>query len=616
MVSVRRPVTLECLEGRVLFHAGEDLQSALFGENAPTMASSSAILQLGEGEADSSDLIALAKAITASGAKFFGAGWCPHCTAQKQFFEDGQRYLPFVEVTNPDHSLNAVGIANNITTYPTWVFPDGTRLTTESPPEVIAARAGVTIPTGVSPSFFPLTDVTLQSGSPLWLALDGYDPNDDPLSFTATSDNPALVLPSIPTGNSSLRIKVKNFGEMTFELFDNLVPDLTAHIEELAQAGVFNTAGANSELFGTVVRSPELTAIGSIVPTAASGNSVLPVADEFDPDLQNNQAGLIGLSKGSDDTGNLQFFVLGAPARQLDFHQPIFGMLTEGESNRHNINDTTTQNDVPTRAVQINSAEVFQDTENRLLMLKAPAGASGQTNVTVTVDDGHGHIFSQTFHVTVVPDTANGGPFLNPVYAVPAAPNTPVTLHLTSQDVEGDPVRYTAEAIGDTASQVQVDPQNGVVTVTPPVGFTGTLQVRVAVQAAPGAPNDTFDPQDSEVVNILVTIDSRPWHNAASSLDVDQDGFIVAHDALYIINEINRRTARDINRPLLVPAPVTRLLYDTDADGYASPHDVLLIINELNRQSAAEGEGETISPLAALDLIFADLDPMKRRRPT
>lgn len=517
-----------------------------------------------------------------------------------------------MEVTNPDHSLNSVGIANNITTYPTWQFPDGSRLTTESPPEVIAQRAGVTIPTGASPTLFPVPDVTLLSGSPLWLSLDGYDPNNDPLTFAATSDNPGLVLTSIPTGNSSLSVRVRNYGEMTFELFDNLVPDLTSHIEELAQAGVFNTTAANSEIFGTVVRSPELTAIGSSVPTGASGNALSPVNDQFHADLQHNQAGLIALSKGDDDAGNLQFFILGASARQLDFHQPIFGMLTEGESNRHNINDTTTVNSVPTRTVTIDTVEVFQDAENGLLMLKAPPDASGQANVTVTVSDGQGHTFSQTFHVTVVPDTANGGPFLNPVATVPTGIDTPLTFQISSQDVEGDAVQYSAQAVGEVSSQVQVDSQTGVVTVTPPAGFAGTMQVQVAVRAALGTPNDTFDPQDSEVVDILVTADPRPWHNAVSPLDVDQDGFIVAHDALYIINEINRRSAQDQNKPLLVPPPASRFYYDTNADGYASAHDVLLVINELNRQSAAEGESD--ASLEILDLIFADLDAPRKRR--
>ena len=162
----------------------------------------------------------------------------------------------------------------------------------------------------------------------------------------------------------------------------------------------------------------------------------------------------------------------------------------------------------------------------------------------------------------------------------------------------------------------------GVVTVTPPAGFTGTLQVKVAALAAPGAPNDTFHPHDSEIVSIVVTPDPRPWHNAPSPLDVDQDSHIVPRDALYIINEINRRTSRDLVKPLLVPAPATRLLYDTDANGYITARDILLVINQLIRTNLPEGEfvpqsnpipeGEANS-LAILDLLFADLDPLKRR---
>jgi len=34
-----------------------------------------------------------------------------------------------VEVTNPDHSLNATGQAEGITTFPTWKFQDGTKVT-------------------------------------------------------------------------------------------------------------------------------------------------------------------------------------------------------------------------------------------------------------------------------------------------------------------------------------------------------------------------------------------------------------------------------------------------------------------------------------------------------
>ncbi len=79
------------------------------------------------------DLVAFAKALTAAGAKMYGAGWCPHCTEQKELFEDGQHFLPFIESTNPDRTPNQIAIDNNISSYPTWVFSDGTRLVARSP---------------------------------------------------------------------------------------------------------------------------------------------------------------------------------------------------------------------------------------------------------------------------------------------------------------------------------------------------------------------------------------------------------------------------------------------------------------------------------------------------
>lgn len=71
---------------------------------------------------------AFAQCITASGAKFYGAFWCPHCEDQKKMFGTAARYLPYVECSNSDRSQNALCQAAGIDSYPTWVFPDGSRI--------------------------------------------------------------------------------------------------------------------------------------------------------------------------------------------------------------------------------------------------------------------------------------------------------------------------------------------------------------------------------------------------------------------------------------------------------------------------------------------------------
>ncbi|MEZ6074910.1 MAG: hypothetical protein R3C56_04300 [Pirellulaceae bacterium] len=95
-----------------------------------------------KGTAD--DLVAFAKALTDSGTRFFGAAWCPHCTDQRQLFQDGGKFLPFVEVTNPDRTPNQVAIDEGVTEYPTWEFPDGTRLTGVHP-QTLTTKSGMPI---------------------------------------------------------------------------------------------------------------------------------------------------------------------------------------------------------------------------------------------------------------------------------------------------------------------------------------------------------------------------------------------------------------------------------------------------------------------------------------
>ncbi len=171
------------------------------------------------------DLVAFAQALSATDTTFFGAAWCPHCTDQKELFEDGQHYLPFVEVTNPDRTPNPIGIEEEVFTYPTWEFPDGSRLEGQQSLATISQRSGVPIPTGNTPTLAPLPNEVLLVGSPLHIPLDGYDPNGGELTYTVTSDNPQVEA-TVLQGNRSIRFDIGGFGNMVFELFENRVPRL------------------------------------------------------------------------------------------------------------------------------------------------------------------------------------------------------------------------------------------------------------------------------------------------------------------------------------------------------------------------------------------------------
>lgn len=65
----------------------------------------------------------LAEHLSNTGAKMYGAYWCPHCALQKQAFGHAVDSVPYIECdargVNPQvDECNAVGIA----AYPTWLI--------------------------------------------------------------------------------------------------------------------------------------------------------------------------------------------------------------------------------------------------------------------------------------------------------------------------------------------------------------------------------------------------------------------------------------------------------------------------------------------------------------
>jgi thiol-disulfide isomerase/thioredoxin len=81
------------------------------------------------------------------GATFYGAFWCPHCQAQKKLFGRSVKNVPYVECSTPNgQSQMAICIENNIESYPTWVFADGSRTTGEQTLSTLAEKTGCVLP--------------------------------------------------------------------------------------------------------------------------------------------------------------------------------------------------------------------------------------------------------------------------------------------------------------------------------------------------------------------------------------------------------------------------------------------------------------------------------------
>ncbi len=82
-----------------------------------------------------------------SGAKFYGAFWCPHCQATKKLFGSSAKLLPYIECSTPDgKSQNNVCKDAKVEGYPTWEFSDGSRLSGELSLETIAEKTKCSLP--------------------------------------------------------------------------------------------------------------------------------------------------------------------------------------------------------------------------------------------------------------------------------------------------------------------------------------------------------------------------------------------------------------------------------------------------------------------------------------
>lgn len=88
-----------------------------------------------------------AQCLTDKGVIFYGAFWCPHCQATKRMFGSSQRLLPYVECSTPNgqDQLQVCKDAG-VQSYPTWVFPDGTRLNGERTLAELSSASGCQLP--------------------------------------------------------------------------------------------------------------------------------------------------------------------------------------------------------------------------------------------------------------------------------------------------------------------------------------------------------------------------------------------------------------------------------------------------------------------------------------
>jgi cyclophilin family peptidyl-prolyl cis-trans isomerase len=336
------------------------------------------------------------------------------------------------------------------------------------------------------------TPLNVPANKTLFVPVTATDTDGNPLTYTATSSNSQISVIARNNPHPYLDITVAGFGDMVFQLFDDLTPNTVGIIGGLVKSGFYNNLTFHRVVPNFVIQGGDPNGNGT-------GGPGFTFEDEFNASAIYSGNGQLGLANSGPDTNGSQFFVTLGPQRALDFNQAIFGQLVRGFDVLTKIDQVPTDaNNKPLTPVVISSAKIIQDTTDTVLLIRAAAGATGSSTVTVTASDGKGGTSTQTFQVQAVTDTTTDPPILNPVSNVTTPVNTPVTINLSANNIDNVPLQYEAIVQG-TNPQATATVNGSVVTVTPNSGFTGPVQVLVGVAqlgaSMRGSSSSLFDTQ-------------------------------------------------------------------------------------------------------------------------
>jgi hypothetical protein len=94
-----------------------------------------------------STLDGFAKCISSSGARMYGAWWCPHCSDQKEEFGFAFDHVNYVECSpEGQRTLNDACKQAGVHNFPTWQFADGSRQEGILPLSELSKKTGCKLP--------------------------------------------------------------------------------------------------------------------------------------------------------------------------------------------------------------------------------------------------------------------------------------------------------------------------------------------------------------------------------------------------------------------------------------------------------------------------------------
>ncbi len=342
----------------------------------------------------------------------------------------------------------------------------------------------------------PIADVSLPATKTIFVPVDGTDSGGKAISYTVSSSNSA-VKAAVRSGHPYLKLSVFGYGDMVFQLFDDLAPNTVQQITKLVNQGFYNNLTFHRIVKDFVIQGGDPKGDGS-------GGPGFQFDNEYSAKSIFTGDGQLAMANSGVNTNGSQFFVTVGKQRFLDFNYNLFGQIVEGKDVLKAINNVpTNSSSKPNTAVTITSASIIQNNDDTVLEIDAPAGA-GSSVITVTAKSADGSTTTKSFTASYQADTTNDPPYLGPLASKTIPANKTITIPINGADLENDALVYTA-TVTDGAANATVSVSGNNLTITPKTDFLGTVKIQVGVQQQGAtARGSTSDPRDLRTISVTV----------------------------------------------------------------------------------------------------------------
>ena len=166
------------------------------------------------------------------------------------------------------------------------------------------------------------------------------------------------IKPVTTTGSGgNIAVIDTKFGEIKFQLFDNIAPKTTANFVKLANSGFYDGTVFHRIMPGFVIQGGDPNTIKGDRSTWGLGDAGYTIPPEFTNSV-NFTKGMVGMARGGDpNSGSSQFFITLGDAPWLNDQYTLFGQVVSGQDVVDKIAalNTTADNNQP---VDVDSARV------------------------------------------------------------------------------------------------------------------------------------------------------------------------------------------------------------------------------------------------------------------